>query len=500
MATISSISDLEPHLLWKHFDLLRRVPRPSTREQRVRAAVEDWARGRDFVLRRDSYGNLVIAVPPRPGCETAPVVVLQGHLDMVCERLPEIAFDFDNDPIDIQVEGDWVFARGTTLGADNGIGVAAALAVADDPAAVHGPLEILLTVEEELGLRGALHLDSSIVQGKILLNLDSEDQAFYVGCAGATDHTSVFRLAPRRPSPEGGTAGRVTISGLRGGHSGLAIASHPANAIKLLADLLRTFHTTGYDVRIADLQGGSSRNAIPRQASVVLWVSEAQHNALQDFVGQQETSLRIALGDRENSLRIEWCDLPELPDDGLWQSSDTERIVGALLACPYGVLAMSASIEGLVETSNNLATVRTTGDEVFVTTLARSSSPPALDAVSKQVAEVFHAAGATVEVRNGYPGWQPQLDSPLLKRAAGVYERLFGRKPEIKAIHAGLECGVIGSRVKEVDALSFGPIIEGAHTPNERVEIRSVADFYRFLSGLLADCAGQNAAPPASSA
>ena len=461
----------------------------------MRAAIENWAGERQFRRRSDSYGNIVIEIPASAGCEAAPAIVLQAHLDMVCERLPEVKFDFEREPITVRVEGDWVLASGTTLGADNGIGVAAALAIADDPTAVHGPLEILLTVEEELGLRGALQLDGTIVHGRILLNLDSEDRSFYIGCAGAADNVGVFNLQPRVAVPSG-CMGQVIVSGLRGGHSGLEIINNPANALKLLAMVLKALRDTDEDLRIFDLVGGTNRNAVPRDAHATLWVHEDREIAVAERVGAEEAALRNAFGDQESSLRIEWRRRPAQPDDGAWSRDDADRIIDALLACPHGTLALSRSLENLVETSNNLACIRTCRQEVTVSTLARSSSNPSLAMISEQIAAVFRLAGATARVVSAYPGWQPNVDSPLLGRASAVYQRLFGTRPEIRAIHGGLECGVIGGRVGGLDAISFGPTIEGAHTPKERVHIGSVAAFYRLLSGILAEYARPRSSPP----
>jgi len=481
------LSELEPRLLWAHFDRLRLVPRPSRHEQQVRALVESWAQERGFALRRDSYGNSVVSIPATPGCEEAPRVILQGHLDMVCERSPEVDFDFLLDPIRARVEGEWVCALGTTLGADNGIGVAAALSVADDPEAMHGPLEILLTVEEELGLRGALQLDGSLLEGKILLNLDSEDPAFYVGCAGATDTVGHFRV--HSTAAPGGRVGEVVVSGLSGGHSGLSILGNPANAIKLLASVLGALRSSGVEFGLLGLRGGNSRNAIPREARAALWVTEGLWTAVAEVVRRQEALFVEEFAGVEADLRIEWRELSRQNAHNIWERADRERILDTLLACPHGVLAMSRTIAGLVETSNNLAMLESSGDEVTVSTLARSSSALSLDAISCQVAAVFRLAGAAAEVHHGYPGWQPNLESSLLLRAIEVHERLFGRRPPVKAIHAGLECGVIGQKVKGVDAISFGPTIEGAHTPAERVHVGSVVAFYRLLTGLLEELA-----------
>ena len=450
--------------------------------------MEDWAREQGFLLRRDDYGNIVVGVSASPGYERAPVVVLQGHLDMVCEQSPGIDFDFLNDAIQIHIDRDWLSAVGTTLGADNGIGVAAALAVADDKTVLHGPLEILLTVEEELGLKGAQQLNGSLVQGRILINLDSEDTAFYIGCAGASDTLGVFRVQFTQDLPPG-QAMTITISGLHGGHSGLAVLGNPNNAIKILASILGEIRSRSLEFGIVAIQGGNNRNAIPREAVATLWVAETSRLSVEGVIGRTTVLLREELADCEENLRVDWVESDAVPAQGVWKTADADRILQTLLACPHGVQSMSRTIANLVETSNNLAMVKTANEEVTICTLARSSSSLGLKAVSEQVAALFLLAGAAVEVHNGYPGWQPDLNSPLLLKARGVYQRIFGRWPEVKAIHAGLECGVIGTRISGVDAISFGPTIEGAHTPAERVHIGSVAAFYQLLTTLLGEFA-----------
>jgi dipeptidase D len=483
-----ALHDLEPGLLWAHFDRIRQVPRPSKHERRVRELVGRWAKGREFPLRADAYGNLVVDVPATPGREQAPVIVLQAHLDMVCEKSPGTSFDFLGEPIQVEVAGDWVTASRTTLGADDGIGVAAAMAVAEDPEAVHGPLQLLLTVEEELGLRGALRLDSSLLRGRLLLNLDSEDSAFYIGSAGAGETLGHF-LTRRIPLSSRGRTGQVRVWGLSGGHSGLSILEHRANSLKQLASVLYAARTGGIAFALIDLAGGSSRNALPREAYATLQVDPAHAGKLCQLAHEAEFAFRREFADSEGDLRIEWTESQADPSQGAFDVGDADRVIDALLACPHGVHAMNREIRGLVETSSNLATVATTQGEVLVTNLARSSSRLGLDAICMQTAAVLRLAGAEVEMRGGYPGWQPRLDSPLLRTAGAVYERLFGHKPQLKAVHAGLECGVIGTKVPGMDMISFGPTIEGAHTPRERVHIGSVGDFYRLLKGIVAELA-----------
>lgn len=481
---MSQLADLEPSLVWQHFDRILQVPRPSGGEQKIRAEMESWAAERGFEWLQDAYGNAVVRVPATPGHEKAPAVVLQGHLDMVGEQELGVGHDFDRDPIRVEVDGDWLRARGTTLGADNGIGVAAALAIADDDSSVHGPLEILLTVEEETGLIGAGHFDGSLLQGRILLNLDSEDPAFYVGCAGAAGTIGRFSL---RRGKTAGEAGQVVVSGLRGGHSGMAILGNPANSNQLLARTLRALLDAGVRFGLVDFNGGNSRNAIPRDAAATLQVEAGQAETVRQVIARQQALYQEEYAGSETALRVDWKAGGK--GGAAWEPADAERLIDGLLALPHGVLAMSRSIPNLVETSNNLGIVQTQGDEVVVTTLTRSSSNPALEARCGQIAAALRLAGARVEPQGGYPGWQPNLDSPLLRTASEVHARLFGHPPAVEAVHAGLECGVLGAKVPGLDMLSFGPTIEGAHTPKERIAIDTVAPFYRLLKDLLAELA-----------
>jgi dipeptidase D len=489
---MSDLASLEPLPVWRNFDALRRVPRPSKQEQRAAALVAAWAAERGFAVRRDPAGNLVVAVPATPGHERAPGVVLQGHLDMVCEKNAGTSFDFSSEPIRARVEDGWVRAEGTTLGADNGIGVAAAMAAAED-GTVHGPLELLFTVDEETGLNGAKALDPALVAGRLLLNLDSEDDAFTIGCAGAADTAARFRLA-RVPAPAESRPAALSVTGLRGGHSGMSILENPANSLKLLARLLAALREAGVDFDLAALAGGTSRNAVPREAQALLRLPHGSLLAAGRVAAQQEEVFRREFQEAEPGLRVEWRELDggSAPADAteVWDRAGRDRTIDALLACPHGVLAMSRSLPGLVETSNNLAKVAASADELEVSCLSRSSSMPALGALTGQLAAVFRLAGAEVAVRNGYPAWTPDVGSPLLATALAVDERLTGRRREVKAVHAGLECGILGEKLPGMRMLSFGPVIEGAHTPEERVEIASVAAFYRFLQALLAELAG----------
>ena len=488
----SPLSNLEPLGLWKHFDDIRRIPRPSKSEERVAEHVVLWARGCGFEVLRDASGNVVVRVPATKGREGAPVIVLQGHLDMVAEKNQDVAFDFMKDAIQVRIVGDYVYATGTTLGADNGIGVAAAMAVAEDPQAAHGPLELLFTIDEETGLTGAMQIDTALLKGRTMINLDTEeDGALYIGCAGGADSTCRFTI--ERVAASIATAPfQLSVRGLRGGHSGVDIHENRGNALKFVARCLNAARAAGVDFEVVSNAGGSKHTAIPREADAVVRLPKAKEGAFRTTVEQTAATLRDEFGEIDPNQKIDVKALDD-PDElrRVWSRHDRDRILDALLGCPHGVLAMSRAVPGLVETSNNLAVVTTEGDELRLTISSRSSVAPSLKAVSEQVAAVFRRAGGEVESHDGYPGWAPNPKSPILQVALAVYEREFGAKPAVKAIHAGLECGLIGERFPGMDMVSMGPQIESPHSPDERVKIPTVATFYRLLKAVLAEIAGK---------
>lgn len=482
----SPLRQLEPKLVWQHFDEILKIPRPSKHEEKIRAHVKAWAQSRGFSVREDAAGNLVVRVPASSGHEGAPTVVLQGHLDMVAEKNNDVVFDFLRDAIKPRIVDDYVYATGTTLGADNGIGVAAAMAVAEDPEAVHGPLELLFTVDEETGLTGAAQLEPGLIEGRTLLNLDTEeDGAFYIGCAGGADAHAVFTLS-LEPAPSGHVALAVRVRGLRGGHSGVDIHENRGNALKFLARLLAAARQAAPAMHLATVAGGSKHNAIPREADALFTVPAGAVEQVREAVAQAAATLKEEYEQIDPGQQVV---VEEVTVGQVMAADQGNRLLDSLLACPHGVLAMSRAVPGLVETSNNLAVVTTEGNQVKVITSSRSSVMPSLRATLQLVEAVFRLAGAAVEVHDGYPGWKPNPDSMVLKRAIAVYERQFGEKPEIKAIHAGLECGLIGEKFPGIDMLSLGPQIESPHSPDERVKISTVAKFYRLLKALLKELA-----------
>lgn len=486
----SPLENLEPKLLWRHFDTIRRVPRPSKHEEKIIAAVKGWAAERGFEVAQDSAGSLSIRVPATAGHESASTVILQGHLDMVCEKNSDVDHDFMTEGIEVEVAGDWVQARGTTLGADNGVGVAAAMAIADDPEVVHGPLEILCTVDEETGLTGAKELDPAIVSGRIMLNLDTEeDGAVYIGCAGGADSVGTLAIS-RRKGSLGSVPVRIAVRGLRGGHSGLNIIENRGNAIKLATRTVLAALDRGIDLDLVSIDGGSKHNAIPRECFAVCRIDEGQADQLGDVIAACTADFMEEFGASDPDLAVTVENLAgDDADRDVLNVHARDRLLRTLGSLPHGVLAMSRDVPGLVETSNNLAVVSTETDKVIVHVSYRSSVMPALYAVRRQVASIFHLAGAEVRVEDAYPGWKPNPSSPIVQRTSRVYERLFGAKPELKAIHAGLECGLLIEKVPGMDVVSIGPQIENAHSPEERVQISSVQKFYKHLAAVLEELA-----------
>ena len=483
------IAGLKPELMWERFYEITQVPRPSKKEEKIREYLRTFATERNLQFNEDSVGNIVIKVPATKGYENTPVVVLQGHVDMVCEKNKGTEHDFDNDPIKLMVEGDWMTADGTTLGADNGIGVAAGLAIADDDSVVHGPLEILCTVDEETGLTGVNGLQPGFVEGRIALNMDSEeDGAFYVGCSGGQDTVALFNIERTDASKEL-AAYEVMVTGLKGGHSGLDIHVGKANAIKLMARLLKKLE--GIHFELAEINGGSKRNAIPREAEAVILFDEKNEDGVKSIIDIFIKEILTEYKDIDDGAKVELTK-KETSYDKVFTPDFVKRIVSLLLCAPHGVVAMNPNIEGLVETSTNLATVFTEGDKLRVGTSQRSSIESAKLAVSGSVQAAFELAGANeIIVTDGYPGWQPNMDSALLSTSKRVFKSLFGKDPEIKAIHAGLECGILGDKYPGMDMISFGPTIQGAHSPDEKVNIPDVDKFYKLAKGILEDIAGK---------
>jgi len=482
---------LQPRETWAFFAGLSAIPRPSKKEERVRAWVKSEARARGFDIREDGIGNLAIRVPASPGHETAPVVVLQGHLDMVCEKNNDSTHDFDRDPIQLVVDRDRasgrtiVRARGTTLGADNGIGVALAWGAAVAADVVHGPLELLLTVDEEAGMGGANALKDDFVQGRILLNLDCEDVALYVGCAGGCDVTLRWPVQTRPLASEISLA-RVAVSGLRGGHSGVDIHENRGNAVRLLARVLLEDGVPS--PQLVEIAGGGRRNALAREASALVAGGPDLASALTRAAERAEREWRAGT---EPGCRISVEAPAVTPESGragglrAMETADTTRILRALLALPHGVLAVNPEMPGLVQTSNNVASIALDSKTITVCCMTRGSSMAQLLDAVRQIRATGLLAQAEIQAGNAYPGWQPNLASPLLATCRRVHQEAFGAEARILSIHAGLECGIIGDRIPGMDMVSFGPEIKGAHSPDEHVFVDSVERTWGFLVHLL---------------
>jgi dipeptidase D len=480
-----AIKGLKPELLWQHFYELSQIPRPSKREEKAVEFVREYARKNNFKFDEDKVGNIVIHVPATKGKEKSPTTVLQGHVDMVCEMNKGTKHDFDKDPIKLLNTGEWITADGTTLGADNGIGVAAAMAVALDKSAVHGPLELLCTIDEETGMTGVNELQPKFIKGKTLLNMDSEeDGAFYVGCSGGQDTAGTYMLEFARAKKDAQPY-EVMVTGLKGGHSGLDIQQQRANAIKLLAQLLNRIDVP---YQIAELSGGSLRNAIPREAEAVLLLNPKDVRKLKKTVSEFISDSLNEFKTVDGGLTVKVKKLSKKYSKVL-KNDLTQKLISTLLALPHGVMAMSPDIPDLVETSTNLATLKMADKKIVVGTSQRSSIESAKNNIANMVESVLKLGGAKVTVGDGYPGWQPNMDSNLLKVSKRVYKKLFKHEPEIKAIHAGLETGLLGAKYPGIDMISFGPTIQGAHSPDEKVNIKDVEKFYTLLKGILKELA-----------
>lgn len=475
---MNTILELDPKPLWSYFNDIALIPHPSKKEQKMVDYVVSFAKKHNLETLVDKTGNVLIRKPATRGMENRKCVILQAHLDMVPQKNSDKKHDFEKDPIRTIVDGEWVRADGTTLGADNGIGVAAILSVLASRDLQHGPLEALLTIDEETGMTGAFGLKKGFLKGDILMNLDSEDEGeLYVGCAGGVD-VSITRDYGSEKCPEGMIAFSINARGLKGGHSGVDIVLDRANSNKLVARFLMQAEAD-FGIRLAELEGGDLRNAIPREARALLTVAEIKEAAFKKFVKGYEKMYRAEFAETDPSLSFtaRKADLPAR----VMKEADQYRIIRALFACPNGVQRMSQAMTGLVETSNNLAIVRCAGGKFEAYCLTRSSVDSSKEAVAWKIAAVFHLTGAEVKLSGSYPGWKPNMDSPVLKSMSEVYNRKFGKIPEVKAIHAGLECGIIGGVYPGLDMISFGPTIRNPHSPDEKVNIGSVVKFYDFL-------------------
>jgi len=477
------ITDLNPKIVWKFFHEITQVPRPSKKEEKIIQYLESFAKEYNITINKDEAGNILMSKPATPGYEKLPTVILQSHVDMVCEKNSGTEHDFDNDPIETIIDGDWLKAKNTTLGADNGVGVAAELAILASKDIEHGPIECLFTVDEETGLTGAKELKAGFMKGEILLNLDSEDEGeIFIGCAGGKDTQALFSFTPT-PADSSLFYIRIDVKGLNGGHSGGEIHKGLGNANKILVRFLYLLKKK-YDIALAEINGGNLRNAIAREAYAVIGIpanaKEDVRVMLNNFAADIENELKHV--DKNVQLLLESVSIPEQTID----PATTEKLICSLLACPHGVIGMSHDIEGLVETSTNLASVKTLPDNtILIGTSQRSSIESCKLAITNQVAATFLLAGAKVTHGDGYPGWAPNAESPIMKVAQESYKRLFGKEAAIKAIHAGLECGLFLEKYPHLDMISFGPTLRDVHSPNERIQISTVDLWWKHLLDVL---------------
>ena len=484
-----TIKDLDPQLVWKNFYGLTQVPRPSKHEEKITSYLYNWgvSRGFETIVDNQPIGNVIIRKPATPGCENMKGVILQGHMDMVAQKNSDTVHDFENDPIQTYIDGDWVRAKGTTLGADDGLGVAMALAVLESNDIKHGPIEVLITFDEETGLTGAQQLKPGLLQGEILINLDSETEGeICVGCAGGLDATATGTYTPVKPE-ENLECWSLAVKGLTGGHSGADIHLCRANANKVIARILYSL-VKNLGVKLAGLGGGTLRNAIPREAFATVYMPS---NLIQPAVAEAqrifaEIKNEYAVTDPDAIMTFEVADpLTAAKTPDYIPQEQAVAYLRALLLCPDGVVRMSSEIPGLVETSNNLSIVRLYGGNFSVKTLMRSSVDTAKMALADQFEAAFSLAGVSSEFTGGYSGWAPNSKSAIVNTMKEVYEKMYGKEPSVLAIHAGLECGILGGTYPHWDMASYGSTLEMPHSPDERASISSAQRTWEYLKAVL---------------
>ena len=478
----NALEGLKPELVWKYFGAICRIPRCSKHEAAMTKYVLDTARGLGLQAKADKFGNVAVKKPASPGKERVRPIALQGHLDMVCEKNKDKVHDFSRDPIGLVRRGNFLMADGTTLGADNGIAVATNLAIMEDRSLQHGPLEFLFTVDEETGLTGASNLGADFLESRTLMNLDSEEEgAVYVGCSGGKDSIGTWKVEFEK-APGQNVGVTVKVTGLKGGHSGLEIDKGRGNAIKILNRLLIGLSDIG--ARLSSVEGGNKHNAIPREAEALVFIPKKKIDDAQAVVNAFNVMAKAELATAEPDLAVSMS-VQKSTKGKVIKKGQQKKILKTVAALPHGVIKMSADISGLVETSTNVAVIRTEKKAVVVATSQRSSVASEILEIVHTVSSIFDLGGADVKNTDGYPGWKPNLDSPILKTARSTYKSLYGKEPEVKAIHAGLECGIIGERVPGMDMVSFGPTLEGVHSPDEKIHIDTVERYWNFLLAIL---------------
>lgn len=479
---MNPLKELKPSIVWSYFNEICKVPRPSKKEDKIIQYLINFAQECELEYKKDDIGNILIKKSATIGFENVKPVVLQSHIDMVCEKNADVKHNFEKDPILPVIDGEWVKASGTTLGADDGIGMAAQLAVLAAHDINHGPIECLFTVDEETGLTGAYNLQDDFFEGNILLNLDSEDDGeLFIGCAGGVDTVATFQVQTIE-TPINYFAFKIEISGLKGGHSGDDIHKGLGNANKILNRFL--WQTAReFNLKISQIDGGNLRNAIARESTAIAVVPSSKKEAIRVAfnIFYDELCSELEMTEPDLKMHLESCDIPET----VFTDDFQDAMLNTIYACPHGVIEMSRKIEGLVETSTNLASVKQVDDKLIITTSQRSSVESAKENIAAMVRCVFELAKAEVKHGEGYPGWSPNVNSEILEITRDSYEQLFNQKPIVRAIHAGLECGLFLEKYPELDMISFGPTIRGAHSPNERINIETVNKFWLHLIDVL---------------
>ncbi len=480
--TSNDIRQLEPKALWQNFYSLTQVPRPSHKKEEIGAFLENFGKSLGLETLRDEIGNVLVRKPATDGMENRKSVVLQAHMDMVPQKNSNVSHDFQTDPINAYIDGEWVTAMDTTLGADNGIGLAAAMSILQSSGIPHPAIEMFITVDEETGMFGAFGLQPNFLKGDILINMDSEDEGeLYVGCAGGIDGDITFKYK-EVDVDDGDLALKVSLTGLKGGHSGVDIHLQRANANKLMFRFLKEA-VSDYEARLASIDGGSLRNAIPREAFAIITVPADGVDDLVEFVQEcKDLFIEEYKGVEDKiSFSVEQVELPS----GLIPEEVQDDLINGVTACPNGVMRFMQELPTVVETSNNLAIIKSDGSSIILRSLMRSSVESRKEELASMVQSVFQLAGAKVELVGGYPGWKPNLESPILREMTKVYENKFGKTPKVMIIHAGLECGILGTHYPQMDMISFGPTIRFPHSPDEKVNIATVQKFWDFLLATL---------------
>jgi len=479
----NAIDGLKPGLVWKYFAEIAKIPHGSKNETAISKYVYDTAKKFGLEAKQDKFGTVVVRKPASPGFENKKSICLQGHLDMVCEKNADKQHDFMKDPLELVRKGNVIMASGTTLGADNGIAVATNLAIMEDKSLKHGPLEFLFTIDEETGLTGANNLQPGFVLSKTLMNLDSEEEgAIYVGCSGGRDTLGTWKMTFEKvPAPM--VAAELCVKGLKGGHSGLEIDKGRGNAIKIINRVLLTLHDLG--ARISSIAGGNKRNAIPRECTALIYIPKKNLDEAKNVVTQLNDTIKAELATVEKDLIISIVDKPREKKARALKKFQQKKMLQTIAGLPHGVIKMSADIPELVETSTNVAVINTTKRAIVLATSQRSSVASEIAEICQCVKAIFELGDAKVEQSDGYPGWKPNLDSTILKTAKQTYQQLYGKEPHVKAIHAGLECGIIGEKYPGMDMISFGPTLEEVHSPDEKIYIDTVEKFWNFLLAIL---------------